>query len=78
MIKNDFEFFKKNQSNLFKKYGDSYLVIKDEQILFSGKNIEECMDFANDNKLELETFIIQKCGKDENAYVQTFTSIVFA
>jgi len=75
----NFEYFKKNLSELYKKYPDRYLVLKDEEVKFDGATFEEALTFATENGFELGTFLIQQCGADSSCYTQVFhTRAIFA
>jgi len=74
----NFEYFKKNLSDLYKKYPDRHIVIKDAEVKFDGATFEEALKLAMENGLELGTFTIQLCGKDSSCYTQTFTRAIFA
>ena len=72
----DFEWFMSNYDELFDKYGDSFLVIKDETVLGAYKGAKEALD----NTLlteEMGTFIIQKCDGSESAYTVQVSSMNF-
>ena len=75
----DFKWFIKNQANLYAKYPNKYLLIKDKKVIETGTTFEEALAKASAAKIDLGTFIIQECGKDENCYTQSFSSrVVFA
>jgi hypothetical protein len=66
----DFEFFVNNHMNLFKKYGHSFIVIKNQNIL----GVYDDVDKAIDETLKTEamgTFIVQECTGDVSCYICT-------
>lgn len=72
----DFKWFVENLKNLYNKYPDKYLVIQDKKILGDGSTFEEALRGAMSKKLDLGSFIIQKCGQGEDCYTQSFSSRV--
>lgn len=75
----DFKWFVDNHDNLFKKYPNKSLVIKDKNVVCSGNSFEEALQMALKAGLEVGTFIIQNCSKGEECYIQNFSSrVVFA
>lgn len=69
-VDRNYNWYKKNLTRLLKEYKNKYIVIKDEQILFSSDNMEQAVTFASE--LELGTFIIQKCEKEDETNIQVF------
>ena len=74
MLDNEFKYFKKNLSELYKKYPNRYIVVQGEQVEFDGETFEDALTLATSNNLELGTFLIQLCGKDSSCYTQVFYS----
>lgn len=78
MLDKEFEYFKSNQSKLFEKYPDKFLVIKDLEVKYVASTFEKALQHASKN-YELGTFIIQHCTRDAEGYTQTFHSrVIFA
>ncbi len=78
MLEKEFNYFKENYKQLFEKYPNQFLVIKDMEVKSAFSSFEQAIEYAS-NKFELGTFLIQECTKDENAYTQTFHSrVIFA
>ena len=75
----DFIFFKDHHSEIFAKYPNMFVVIKNETVQFANNSFEEAYANAISNGLELGSFLIQECTEGDAAYTQFFTNqIVFA
>ena len=74
VLEKDFKYFTDNHDDLFGRYPDKYLVIKDESVLFSADSFEDALSFTEKNGLEIGTFLIQYCTEGDSAYTQTFHS----
>lgn len=75
----DFKWFTKNLNSLYKLYPNKNIVIQDKQVVCVGDSFEDALVQVTSKGLELGTFIIQECGKDENCYTQSFgPNVVFA
>lgn len=75
----DFKWFVKHLKNLYTQYPNKYLIIQDKKVVNTGDSFEDALTKATSDNLELGTFIIQECGKDEECYTQHFNSrVVFA
>ena len=76
MQNKDYNWFLENYSELFKKYGNVYLAIKDQTVLGSyssyGDGLRDTL-----KKEEIGTFIIQRCCADESAYTNYISSMNF-
>lgn len=70
----DFNWFTKNNTKLFKKYGEKYLAIKNKKVIGSFNDLEEAVEKTKKNHA-LGTFIIQKCGKDDSVYTNHIVSL---
>jgi thermostable 8-oxoguanine DNA glycosylase len=75
---NDYKYFEDNLSDLFKKFGHRFIVIKNESVIGD----YDTFDAAYENTVkteELGTFIIQECVDDPEKLIKHFQSnIVFA
>lgn len=72
----DFQWFKDNQSALYEKYGNTFLAIKDKQVIGSYSSYAEGVNETA--KVEpVGTFIIQQCGQDESSYTNYISSMNF-
>lgn len=72
----DFEWFKENCYELFKRFGEKYVAIKNKTIL----GIYESYADGVISTMKSEpagTFIVQKCGPDETAYTTYISSMNF-
>ncbi len=75
----DFKWFIKNLKKLYGQYPEKYVVIHEKTIICTGETFEEALSGAMKEKLDLGSFIIQKCGQGEDCYTQSFSSrVVFA
>ena len=76
MLTSDFQWFLANYKELYSKYGESYIAIKDKKVL--GKYNSYAEGVRETQKTEqLGTFIDQNCGKDESAYTNYISSTCF-
>ena len=78
ILNNEFEYYKNNLPELYIKYPDKYVVLKDQEVKFDGNTFEDALNLAMKNNLELGTFLIQLCGADSSCYTATFTRPIFA
>ena len=76
MQEKDFEWFLENYINLFEDYGNSFLAIKNEQVLGAYSSFHEAVE-ATQKTEELGTFIIQECNGNESAYTVQIASMNF-
>ena len=71
----DFKWFLEHYESLYKKYGNSFLVIKNEKVLGSfqtyGEGVEKTM-----KKEPLGSFIVQKCSRDKIAATNAFVASI--
>ena len=78
MLEQEFNYYKNHLSELYGRYPNRYVVLKDKEVKFDGDTFEDALNLAMKNKLELGTFLIQLCGADSSCYTQTFTRPIFA
>lgn len=69
-VDKNYEWFKNNKKELLKKYKNKYIVISNQEVLFSDNDIEKAITFASE--LEVGNFIIQKCEKEDESTIQVF------
>lgn len=74
-LKEELEYFKRNQEELVQKYEGKFLVIKDQKIVGVYDSEIEAYEDAQ-KKFPLGTFLIQQCLAGEESYTQTFHSRV--
>ncbi len=72
----DYRWFLKNYKELFDKYGESYVVIKNQKVIGVYKTYAEGVRITEKTEA-LGTFIVQKCGIDEAAYTNYISSLSF-
>jgi hypothetical protein len=75
MQRSDFNWFLNNYSELYKKYGHKFLVIKNKEILGAYTSVREALDNTNE---EMGTFIIQECNGTASAYTNYIASAFVA
>ena len=63
----DYNWYKNNYNDLFKKYGNCFLVIKDKEVLGNYVTFAEALKKTK-VEYELGSFIIQRCNGTESAY----------
>ena len=63
----DFEWFKEHYDEIYEKYGECYVAIKDKQIFGVYDSYVEGFHSAQEIR-ELGTFIFQHCNGDESGY----------
>lgn len=78
-LKREYNYFTEHHSELFEKYPEKFLIIKDESVKGYADGFEEAYQLAADMNLEIGSFLIQECAKDLDSLVQTYVSrAVFA
>lgn len=75
MLKDQFNWYLENQSELVKKYNGKFLVIKDKSVVGVYDRQDNALMEA-EKKFGLGNFIIQECSPGEGSYTQTFHSRV--
>lgn len=70
MFEQELNYFKKNQSKLYKKYANKILIIQNTKLLYVSNSLKEAYEYASINKL-IGKVAIQKCGNGHNAYTAT-------
>ncbi len=74
-LEKEFNFFKRNQKELVKKYKGKFIAIKDDNILGAYKSLSEAVKETSKHE-DLGTFLIQECKASNKAYTQTYHSRV--
>jgi len=72
----DFEWFLENYDDIYKKYGHSFVSIKNKKILGAYSSVRKAVD-ATEKHEKLGTFIVQECNGDSSAYTGQITSMLF-
>lgn len=74
----NYDFFVKNFEDLYQKYKDKFIVIKEEVVI----GVYDTFDDAYNSSIkvaELGTFLIQQCSKAENTVGNFYSNnVVFA
>ncbi len=74
MQDSDFRWFIENYDNLYKRYGVSYLAIKDSTVLGSYKSYEEAVRKTQE-EICLGDFIVQHCDGFVSGYTTYITAV---
>lgn len=72
----DFEWFVSNYAELFKKYGNRFLAIKNQSVLGAYPTYAEAVA-KTEEKEPLGTFIVQHCNGEESGYTNYIASMNF-
>ncbi len=72
----DFEWFVANYNDLFKKYGKSFLVIKNQTVIGIYHSFTDGIEQTLKNEL-IGTFIVQECDGTTDAYTNYIASTNF-
>ena len=72
----DFMWFVEHCSELFEKFGSTYIAIKNKTVLGSYPTYADGVRFTSQTE-QVGTFIVQKCGDDEAAYTGYISSMNF-
>jgi len=74
MLEKEFEYFKKNQDSLVKKYPFKFLVISDDRVIDAFDQFYDAYAFGVEN-LKLGNFMIQQAVSGESAYAASISTI---
>ena len=75
MLDKEFKYYKKNQSELVKKYDGKFIVIIAEQVIDSFESQSEAYSVTS-KKHEVGTFLIQYVSPGKEDYTATYNSRV--
>lgn len=75
-LEKEFEYFKANQAELFRKYPQKFLVIIEEEVKGAYDTRAEAYDAAVE-EFEPGKFMIQQCLLGTDAYTQNFHSRIY-
>ena len=76
MQESDFMWFKEHYTDLFKKFGEKYIAIKNKSVLGVYNTYAEGIRSTLKTE-QAGTFIVQKCGEDDSAYTGYIASMNF-
>ena len=76
MQENDFRWFLEHFSELFEKYGNTYVAIKNKTVIGIYASYAEGVRHTSLTE-EIGTFIVQRCGENESAYTNYISSMNF-
>lgn len=71
----DFEWFKNVLPELYQKFGDKYVAIKDKNVIGVHETFADCIRQTMKTE-KLGSFIVQKLGSDDNVYTEYVYSIL--
>jgi hypothetical protein len=74
MREKDFNWFVKNHSSLYEKYGHVFLVIKDETVIGNHPTYAQAVR-ETIKKVPLGTFIVEECTEDDSGYTNYVATI---
>ena len=74
MRESDYQWFLNNYLNLYEKYGEQYLAIKDKTVLGTYSSYADAVKNTL-KKEEIGTFIVQFCNGEETAYTNYISSL---
>ena len=77
MLDNEFKYYKKNQSELLKKYKGKYIVIIGEKVVGDYDSQSEAFSISSKNH-KAGTFLIQFVSSGKKDYTVTYHSRVIA
>lgn len=77
MQNEDFDWFVQNYNDLYKKYGRSFLAIKNKGVLGSYTSYADGVRTMQSREAP-GTFIVQECNGDESAYTNYIASTYLA
>lgn len=69
----DFRWFVKHYMELYNRYGEKYLIIKNKHVLDTAETYKDGIDKGHETE-ELGTFIVQYCNGKEEAYTSQIMS----
>ena len=70
----DYSWFIDNLPMLYQKYGDDYIVIKNKNVIGRYKSFAEGVHNTEKTE-EIGTFIVQKCGPNQESLMEHITSM---
>lgn len=76
MQETDFQWFLEHFSELFEKYGNTYVAIKNKTVIGTYASYAEGVHRTSLTE-EIGTFIVQRCGENESAYTDYISSTNF-
>ena len=67
----DFKYFLKNYDKIYKKYGHTFVVIKNKNLLGTYKTVEDALKNTQE---PVGTYILQECNGNESGYTSYISS----
>ena len=69
----DYKWFEENLGELYQRYGDAYVIIKNKTVLGSYRTFHKAVEIARETECP-GTYIVQKCAeKIDDLYVYIYT-----
>lgn len=75
--KRDFDFFVKNNSNLYTEYRHKFIAIKNEKVIGTADDVEMLIACLA-QKYEIGTYIIQECNGNESSYTSKLMRLIIS
>ncbi len=67
----DFKYFLKNYDKIYKRYGHTFVVIKNKSVLGAYNDIDEALKNTNE---PIGSYILQECNGKESGYTSYISS----
>jgi len=75
MLKDEFQFYLDNQSELLKQYKGRFVVIVGNKVVGAYRSFKDAV-LRSAKKYALGTFLVQECTEGDEAYIETDLSRV--
>ncbi len=75
MLDQEFKYYLDHKNDLVKTYLGKHIVIRGEEVIGVYDNFQEAY-YSSLKTMEIGTFLIQLCDKDDSSYTHTFHSRV--
>lgn len=79
MLKEEFQFYLDNQSDLLKQYKGKFVVIVGQSVVGAYRSFKDAV-LRSAKKYTLGTFLVQECTEGDEAYTDHFynSNVIFA
>ncbi|MCD8281680.1 MAG: hypothetical protein LUC22_00300 [Prevotella sp.] len=72
----EFKYFVDHHDEIYNAHPDTYVVLKDNKVLFTGDTFDEALDKALAAGLQVGTFLVQLCTPGDSGYTLKFPARV--
>lgn len=76
MQERDYRWFLCHYAEIYKQYGTSYVVVRNQQVVSTHRSFAEGVQYAQ-RRWKPGTYIVQYCNGDESGYVGSIASTHF-